>query len=260
MAEQLWLAHGNRYLLPRTFVTRTHLMCGIAGVYSKSIKLHCDEAPLYRMQRILGHRGPNDQGIDLLPELGVGLVHTRLSVIDLTPAGHQPMWNDDRTIGIIFNGEIYNFPELRLELEAQGAVFHSQTDTEVILRGYEAWGRAVVEHLNGMYAFAVWDERQNSLWLVRDRRKGKKPLYYWYDATQTDVAVCLGNQGALGVALYSPGSGSRGVAMLSGVWLCPGAAYDVRPHKKTARRALAPLRLSRSGSSTLLGSDQLRDL
>ena len=158
-------------------------MCGIAGIYSKSIKLHGDEAPLYRMQRVLGHRGPDDQGIDVVPELGVGLVHTRLSVIDLTGAGHQPMWNDDRTIGIVFNGEIYNFQELRRLLVAQGTVFYSQTDTEVILRSYEAWGRDVVEHLNGMFAFAVWDERQRSLWLVRDRL-GKKPLYYWHDAAQ----------------------------------------------------------------------------
>jgi asparagine synthase (glutamine-hydrolysing) len=154
-------------------------MCGIAGAYSKASGWLKD-APLYRMQGILGHRGPDDQGVDLLPELGVGLVHTRLSVIDLSSAGHQPMWNDDRTIGIVFNGEIYNFPELRQQLKSNGAIFRSHTDTEVILRGYEAWGIDVVKQLNGMFAFGLWDGKQKILWLVRDRL-GKKPLYYWHD-------------------------------------------------------------------------------
>jgi asparagine synthase (glutamine-hydrolysing) len=155
-------------------------MCGIAGIYDRDKNVLSEGAPLYRMQRILAHRGPDDEGVDLLPEVGVGLVHTRLSVIDLSPAGHQPMWNDDRTIGIIFNGEIYNFLELRRELESRQVIFHSQTDTEVILRGYESWGSDVVTRLNGMFAFAVWDERRKLVWLVRDRL-GKKPLYYWYE-------------------------------------------------------------------------------
>lgn len=158
-------------------------MCGIAGVYSKANGWLQEGAPLYRMQRVLGHRGPDDEGVDVLPKLGVGLVHTRLSVIDLSPAGHQPMWNDDRTIGIVFNGEIYNFPELRRQLESMGAIFRSHADTEVILRGYEIWGIDVVERLNGMFAIAVWDGNQRLLWLVRDRL-GKKPLYYWHDASK----------------------------------------------------------------------------
>jgi asparagine synthase (glutamine-hydrolysing) len=158
-------------------------MCGIAGVFSKSRKLHFDKGLLYRMQRAVSHRGPDDEGVEILPDSGIGLVHTRLSVIDLSSAGHQPMWNDDRTVGLVFNGEIYNFPELRRQLESQGAVFHSHTDTEVILRGYEAWGSDVVEHLNGMFAFAVWDGKQDLLWLVRDRL-GKKPLYYWQDPVE----------------------------------------------------------------------------
>lgn len=158
-------------------------MCGIAGGYSKKKGWLKEGASLYRMQRILGHRGPDDEGIDLLPELGLGLVHTRLSVIDLSRAGHQPMWNENRTIGMVFNGEIYNFPELRKKLQAMGTVFHSQTDSEVILRGYEAWGIDVVQQLNGMFAFAIWDGKQSLLWLVRDRL-GKKPLYYWHDAAK----------------------------------------------------------------------------
>jgi len=158
-------------------------MCGIAGIYSKD-KGWVNECPhLYQMQRVMGHRGPDDAGVDVLPEHGVGLVHTRLSVIDLSPAGHQPMWNNDKSIGLVFNGEIYNFPELRRQLESMGTVFHSHTDTEVILRGYETWGIDVVDRLNGMFAFALWDGKQRLVWLVRDRL-GKKPVYYWHDATK----------------------------------------------------------------------------
>lgn len=155
-------------------------MCGIAGIYSQAGDWIKDGARLHQMQRVLAHRGPDDEGVDLLPELGVGLVHTRLSVIDLSSAGHQPMWNDDRSMGIVFNGEIYNFKELRRQLESTGAIFRSHTDTEVILRGYEAWGIDIVNRLNGMFALAVWDSTQRALWLVRDRL-GKKPLYYWHD-------------------------------------------------------------------------------
>src|SRR5688572_25256966 len=99
-------------------------MCGIAGIYSQAGDWIKDDARLHQMQRVLAHRGPDDDGVDLLPELGVGLVHTRLSVIDLSSAGHQPMWNDDRSMGIVFNGEIYNFKELRRQLESTGAIFH----------------------------------------------------------------------------------------------------------------------------------------
>ena len=115
-------------------------MCGIAGIYTRSRELLDDRSILDRMQRAISHRGPDDAGVDILREDGLGLVNTRLSVIDLTYAGHQPMWNADRTIGIVYNGEIYNFPALRRQLEASGSVFRSHTDTEVILRAYEAWG------------------------------------------------------------------------------------------------------------------------
>ena len=155
-------------------------MCGIAGIYTRSRELLDDRSILDRMQRAISHRGPDDAGVDILREDGLGLVNTRLSVIDLTYAGHQPMWNADRTIGIVYNGEIYNFQALRRQLEASGSVFRSHTDTEVILRAYEAWGIDAVERLNGMFAFAIWDGRHKRLWLVRDRM-GKKPLYYWHD-------------------------------------------------------------------------------
>ena len=154
-------------------------MFGIGGIYTKKKEL-ITEQPLKRMRDSLRHRGPDDEGLAIIAEAGVGLIHTRLSIIDLTKAGHQPMWNDDKTVAIIFNGEIYNFPELRQELEKEGIKFRSRSDTEVILRGYEVWGQAVLPRLNGMFAFAIWDSRENWLWLARDRM-GKKPLYYWFD-------------------------------------------------------------------------------
>lgn len=158
-------------------------MCGIAGIYALDPRVVRDWSPLSRMCEILRHRGPDDEGTDTLPDMGLGLVHTRLSIIDLTPAGRQPMWNDDRSIGLVFNGEIYNFQELRRELETLGFVFRSRTDTEVILKGYEAWGSDVVQRLNGMFALALWDGRKRFLLLVRDRC-GKKPLYYRYDESR----------------------------------------------------------------------------
>jgi asparagine synthase (glutamine-hydrolysing) len=132
------------------------------------------------MQQALMHRGPDDEGIEVAPAVGLALIHTRLSVIDRSPLGHQPMWNEERTIGLVFNGEIYNFRELRRELEEQGRVFRSGADTEVILQGYEAWGIDVVKRMNGMFAIGLWDNQQKCLWLIRDRL-GEKPLYYWHD-------------------------------------------------------------------------------
>ncbi len=110
----------------------------------------------------------------------VTLSHCRLSIIDLSPAGHQPMTNEDATVWIVFNGEIYNFPELRPELLAAGHRFRSKTDTEVILHGYEEWGDDVVKRLRGMFAFAIWDGRRLRMLLARDR-VGKKPLFYYHD-------------------------------------------------------------------------------
>jgi asparagine synthase (glutamine-hydrolysing) len=156
-------------------------MCGIAGIYSRRRPFDRAQFPLGRMLEALDHRGPDDRGIDVVSEAGIGLIHTRLSVIDLSPAGHQPMWNDGGTVGLVFNGEIYNFQELRGELAARGAMFRSHTDTEVILKGYELWGIDIVNRLNGMFAIGLWDAKEKRLWLVRDRL-GKKPLYYWHDA------------------------------------------------------------------------------
>src|ERR1022692_3631168 len=106
------------------------------------------------------------------------LGHRRLAVIDLSPRGHQPMTNKDRSLWVVYNGELYNYKELRRELETLGFAFESHSDTEVLIHAYDAWGEACVDRFNGMFAFAIWDVRQRRLWLVRDRY-GVKPLYYY---------------------------------------------------------------------------------
>ncbi len=146
-------------------------MCGIAGIVSRDRALF-DRLP--RMVETLAHRGPDDQGIEILD--GAALGHRRLSIIDLQQ-GHQPMFNPARSIGIVYNGEVYNFRELRQQLEADGAVFATNSDTEVILQLYEKYGTSCVRHLDGMFAFAIWDVPRKRLLLARDHM-GQKPLFY----------------------------------------------------------------------------------
>lgn len=149
-------------------------MCGIAGI------LHRDGAPacpgaLRGMTDAIAHRGPDGEGQWLSGPVGLG--HRRLAIIDLTEAGSQPMVSEDGQVVLSYNGEIYNFRELRDELERCGHAFRSRSDTEVLLRGYMEWGEAVVGRLNGMFGFALWDGRTGTLLLARDRY-GVKPLYY----------------------------------------------------------------------------------
>jgi len=144
-------------------------MCGICGFIGLD-----DRELLRRMCDIMAHRGPDDSGEYYQP--GVGLGHRRLSIIDLS-AGHQPMHNEDKTVWIVFNGEIYNFQELQPELARLGHKFHTRSDTETIIHAYEEWGKDCVNRLQGMFAFAVWDSRNQTLFLARDRL-GIKPLYY----------------------------------------------------------------------------------
>ena len=151
-------------------------MCGIAGILSAKGMAGC-ESSLLSMQASLRHRGPDDQGIYVSPKKLAGLVHTRLSILDLSSAGHQPMQSPDGRYVIVFNGEIYNFRELRAELSAEGVVFNSHTDTEVILKLYERLGVNCLPRLRGMFAFAVWDEQEESCFFARDPL-GIKPLYY----------------------------------------------------------------------------------
>src|SRR5580698_211764 len=149
-------------------------MCGIAGVVETHPEGAVDNATVHRMCEAIVHRGPDDEGIFV--KAGVGLGMRRLSIIDLA-GGHQPVFNEDKTVWIVFNGEIYNFPELRIELEKSGHRFASHSDTEVIVHLYEELGADCVTKLRGMFAFALYDERRRKLLLARDRF-GKKPLHY----------------------------------------------------------------------------------
>jgi len=127
------------------------------------------------MTDAIAHRGPDGEGFYI--DRFVGLGHRRLAIIDLTPAGHQPMITKDGQVALTYNGEIYNFQELRAELETLGHQFRSRTDSEVVLNAWLEWGTECVNRFNGMFAFAVWDKREQSLFLVRDRY-GIKPFYY----------------------------------------------------------------------------------
>ena len=149
-------------------------MCGIAGIVDLTGTRELDAGLLRRMTDALTHRGPDESGVHQAP--GVGLGHRRLSIIDLA-SGQQPMASDDRRCWLTYNGEIYNFRELRGELEDAGHVFHTRSDTEVLLRGWLEWGEDCVSHFRGMFAFAIWDENLKTLFLARDRL-GIKPLYY----------------------------------------------------------------------------------
>jgi asparagine synthase (glutamine-hydrolysing) len=190
-------------------------MCGIAGLYRREGRV--DLGRLARMARLLRHRGPHDEGLALIeprsqsvvtlggpdtpPEayasphpyapgrrhgskallpFGVGLAHRRLSIVDLSPAGHQPMCDAEARRWIVYNGEIYNFVELRAELAQAGERFISQSDTEVILAAYRRWGRDCLARLNGMFAFALWDGERRELFCARDRL-GVKPFYYQWE-------------------------------------------------------------------------------
>jgi len=150
-------------------------MCGICGILYHDRTRLVSESLIERMNIVLRHRGPDDSGVWVKGNVGLG--QARLSIIDLSPLGHQPMCNEDGTVWITFNGEIYNFPELKEDLLRKGHHFRSQTDTETILHLWEELGPACVERLRGMFAIALWDELQQTLFLTRDRM-GKKPLFY----------------------------------------------------------------------------------
>jgi len=149
-------------------------MCGIAGIFHFDTERKADKTLLKKITDVLAHRGPDGEGYYC--ENNIGLGHRRLSIIDLS-TGDQPMFNDDRSIVIIYNGEIYNYIELREELKTFGHKFFTASDTEVIIRAYEQWGTDCQNKFNGMWAFALWDEKKKTLFLSRDRI-GEKPLYY----------------------------------------------------------------------------------
>jgi len=149
-------------------------MCGITGIFDTRGRSPIERSVLHRMNESQRHRGPDEGGLHLEPGLGLG--HRRLSIIDLS-TGQQPLFNEDGSVVVVFNGEIYNYQSLIPELQALGHVFHTRSDTEVIVHAWEAWGEDCVKRFRGMFAFALWDRNQETLFLARDRL-AVKPLYY----------------------------------------------------------------------------------
>jgi len=147
-------------------------MCGIAGYVG-----HFPKALLHLMQETLDHRGPDGHGSVCIADENVGFAHTRLSIIDVSDTGAQPMWNADKNLCITYNGEIYNFQDLRKTLKTKGYNFTGGSDTEVLLAMYQEYGHDMLQQLNGIFAFAIWDEKANSVFIARDGL-GVKPLYY----------------------------------------------------------------------------------
>lgn len=155
-------------------------MCGINGIYHRDQNRPADEAVVRAMCDAIIHRGPDDQGQFVDGNVGIGM--RRLSIIDLS-GGHQPMFNDDESIAVVFNGEIFNCRELKQELESHGHRFRSHSDTEVLVRGYEQWGDDLPQRLNGMFAFSILDRKRRRVLIARDHI-GIKPLYVYEDPTQ----------------------------------------------------------------------------
>ncbi len=151
-------------------------MCGITGLMTFGER-HVSSELLVEMTRRIAHRGPDDSGIYISPDRHVGLGSSRLSIQDLSPAGHMPMPNEEHRVWLTFNGEIYNFMQLRPDLVRHGHRFVSETDTEVAIHLYEERGLGFLDELEGMFAIALWDETEGLLLLARDRL-GEKPLYY----------------------------------------------------------------------------------
>ena len=149
-------------------------MCGITGIFDTRAHRAVDRAVLQRMNDSQLHRGPDEGSLHIEPGLGLG--HRRLSIIDIA-TGQQPLFNEDGSVVVIFNGEIYNYRSLIPELQAAGHVFKTKSDTEVIVHAWEQWGEDCVKRFRGMFAFALWDRNRQTLFLARDRM-GVKPMYY----------------------------------------------------------------------------------
>ena len=176
-------------------------MCGIVAALAWGAGGPVTAPELTARADALRHRGPDDQGVWVGQGGRVGLAHRRLSIIDLSPAGRQPLGNEDGSLQISFNGEIYDFLPLREELQARGHTFRSRTDTEVVVHAWEEWGPACLQRLTGMFAFALWDARAGRLFVVRDRL-GIKPVVWWRGP---DRFVCASEARALFAADPAPG-------------------------------------------------------
>ena len=169
-------------------------MCGICGQFNFGSDSPVDSDAIKKMADAIAHRGPDDEGQYIAGSIGLGF--RRLSIIDLV-GGHQPMSDADGSVWVVFNGEIYNFPELKIELQSHGHIFRTNSDTEVIVHGYKQWGNDVLQHLNGMFGLAIWDARKRQLMLARDRT-GIKLLYYKISAGRlkfgSEIRALLANE------------------------------------------------------------------
>ncbi len=207
-------------------------MCGIAGIYAYlDVAPKVDRAELARMNVRMAPRGPDGSGDWYSNDERVGFTHRRLAIIELSDLGAQPMHSEDGSLTITFNGEIYNYPELRAELVAKGYRFRSHSDTEVLLQLYRDRGPAMVEALRGMFAFGLWDAQQRRLVLARDPL-GIRPLYYADDGWTVRFASTAKALLAGGSGIARPRSGRhRG---LSSLRLCARAIYGVAGHSRRA--------------------------
>jgi len=210
-------------------------MCGICGFAWDDKKL------LREMAGLIRHRGPDDDGY--YTDKSISLANRRLSIIDLSKNGKQPIFNEDKSICIVFNGEIYNFQEIKPELEKKGHRFYSHTDTEVIVHAYEEYGENCVNHLNGMFAFAIWESKQNKLFIARDRH-GIKPLYYTLLNNKlvfaSEIKSILANKEVKRAVNYealhyflSFRCNSTNETMFKGIYKLPPAHYLVYKNGKT---------------------------
>lgn len=239
-------------------------MCGIVGFFGKfPVKL------LENASKAISHRGPDADGIWLDDEVGVGFAHRRLSILDLSPAGAQPMLSDDKAVVLVFNGEIYNFRELRVELEASGYQFRGHSDTEVLLHLYTAYGEKMLARLNGIFAFALWDKRKSSLFVARDAL-GVKPMYF--AETSSGFAFASEIKALLSLVpetfeldipslhrylsfLWCPGEGTP---LLNVCKLLPGEAMFVQDGKVVRRWDWYKLPVFRGDTNTLCKLDAVK--
>ena len=175
-------------------------MCGITGIFDTRGTRPVDRGVLQRMNDSQLHRGPDEGSLHIEPGLGFG--HRRLSIIDIA-TGQQPLFNEDGSVVVVFNGEIYNYQDLIPELQALGHVFHTKSDTEVIVHAWEQWGEACVQRFRGMFAFTLWDRNRQTLFMARDRL-GVKPMHY---ALLDDGTLLFGSELKSLLAYQHRGSG-----------------------------------------------------
>jgi asparagine synthase (glutamine-hydrolysing) len=202
-------------------------MCGIVGIFDTRGRSDVSRALLERMNERQFHRGPDEGGLHIEP--GIGLGHRRLSIIDLS-TGQQPLFNEDGSVAVVFNGEIYNFQDLVPELQALGHTFRTRSDTEVIVHGWEAWGAECVKHFRGMFAFAIWDRNRDTLFLARDRM-GVKPLHY---ALLADGTLIFGSE--IKALLAHPGLDRTLDPLAIEEYFAYGYAADPRSIFKSVRK------------------------